>query len=94
MSTDVHGFWSIQGFLYEIGDIIVVLGTSFRPYCRDCSSHSFSGFRSYSCEMKTEVQGFFRGFQYEIGENIAVLMNFRSSRNFSPYSKGFRSSST
>ena len=94
MSTDVDGFWSIQGFLYEIGDIIVVLGNSFRPYCRDCSSHYFSGFRSYSCEMKTEVQCFFRGFQYEIEENIVVLMNFRSSRNFSPYSNGFRSSST
>ena len=29
--TDVHGFWSIQGFFYEIGENIVVLG-NFRSY--------------------------------------------------------------
>ena len=78
MSTDVHGFGPFMSFLYEIGDIIVVL-RNFRNYSCDFSYYS-SGFRSYSCEMKTEVQGFFRGFQYEIGENIVVLMNFRSSR--------------
>ena len=39
--------------------------------------------------MKTEVQGFFRGFPYD-RENIVVLLNFRFSRDFMPYSSGFK----
>ena len=43
--------------------------------------------------METDVGClFFKGFQYEIGENIVVVINFRFSRGFSPNSNGFRSS--
>ena len=40
-------FGPFRGFLYEIGDIIVVLGNSFRPYSRDCSSHYFGDLRHF-----------------------------------------------
>ena len=58
----------IQIIWNKIEEIIVVLGY-FSPYS--------SGFGSFPCEMKTDVQGFFRGFQYEI-EKILSSWIFRS----------------
>ena len=57
LRTDVHGFWSIQGFFYEIGENIVVLG-NFRSYSICFSSYSSEFSILYYTEMRTNIQVF------------------------------------